>query len=227
MFHPCNQYSHVVFDWNGTIVDDVMLALRSVNKVRSDIGLGAVSLATYRDVFRFPISEFYTSLGFDFARTPFADLITRYLSYFDAEIEDCPLSCGFHDLTHGLRQQGTRISVLSASHQDTLARAARSHALEPLIDNLFGLDDSIASGKISRARELDRRLDRHASSRVLMVGDTDHDYDVACDRGWDFVAVACGHQSSSRLVKLGAPVYDGLTTLAQAILHPSLPVAGR
>ncbi|MTI44619.1 phosphoglycolate phosphatase [Roseibium hamelinense] len=207
------EYDHIVFDWNGTVVDDLGLAVQSLNRVREDVNLGAVDADTYRRHFRFPIAEFYASIGFDFRKRSFVELVTAYLYHFDNQVADCEICAGFHDLADALRQHNVPISVLSASHQKTLERIAQRKQLAPLVTHLYGLDDEAAMGKLDRARDLDRLIGQSGASSVLMIGDTDHDYDVALDRGWDFVAVASGHQHRDRLEELGTPVVDQLGEL--------------
>jgi len=221
--HPLGDavaYRHVVFDWNGTVIDDVALAVRSVNRLRTASGLGAVDTDTYRRLFRFPIAEFYRDLGFDLEATDFAELMTAYLRHFDAEVHACPLHTGFVPLAEDLRRRGVTVAVLSASHQDTLARTARRLGIDHLIDHLIGLEDSAAAGKLERARLLDGRLRPGGDDAVMMIGDTDHDRAVADDRGWDFVAVSTGHQSRDRLNGLGAPVLDGLGEVLALLSRP-------
>ena len=208
--HDPFDYFHVVFDWNGTVIDDVGLALTSLNAIRIPLGLADVTLEDYRHHFRFPIHDFYADLGFDFARCNFSALVTEYLAQFDARVGDCELCPGVLSLVTALHAQGTRISILSASHQDTLHQTAQRNGIGTYIDHLFGLENCDATGKLDRARELDQQLERMPADRVLMIGDTDHDAQVARDRGWDFLAVATGHQSADRLLALGVPVSQTL-----------------
>lgn len=210
MYDPFD-YSHVVFDWNGTIIDDVALAVASVNSIRADLGLADISLPTYRSKFCFPIRTFYANLGFDFADTDFETLVLSYLEYFDAGVVECGLCPGVQSLITGLHANETHIAVLSASQQETLHHTARCNGIEGQIDILFGLEDSTANGKLMRARELHHQLTLTSNDRVLMIGDTDHDAEVAQDRGWDFLAVSTGHQNADRLRRLNVPVCEALT----------------
>lgn len=203
-------YSHVVFDWNGTLVDDVALAVGSVNAVRAELGMSSVTLAQYRRSFRFPIQVFYEDLGFDFEHTGFEELVEAYLGHFDAGVSECDFCPGAFELVSQLKTHGAQVAVLSASHQKTLIETAKRNDLHSHIDHFFGLEDSAASGKLDRARDLDRLMKRPANARVLMIGDTDHDAEVAFDRGWDFLAVATGHQDVARLHVTGAPVVQTL-----------------
>lgn len=212
-----HRYSHVVFDWNGTVIDDLDLAVQSLNRVRSAVGLADIEHSTYRHLFRFPIADFYRDLGFDFTSKPFNLLVADYLHHFDAEVADCTVCEGFHKLAQVLRERGSRLAILSASHQDTLERTAQRLRITEIVDHIFGLDDNDAASKITRARELDQRMEREPGTRVLMIGDTDHDYAVAIDRDWDFVAVANGHQSRVRLEALGVPVFNQMIDVVQFV----------
>lgn len=209
MYDPFD-YFHVVFDWNGTVIDDVGLAVTSINAIRTPLGLAEVTLEDYRRYFRFPIREFYADLGFDFTRRNFSALVTDYLAQFDTKACSCKLCPGVLSLVTALYAQGTRISILSACHQDTLQRMAQRNGIGTYIDYLFGLENNDATGKLDRARDLDQLLARTTADRVLMIGDTDHDAQVARDRNWDFLAVATGHQSADRLQALGVPVSQTL-----------------
>jgi phosphoglycolate phosphatase len=216
MLNPLD-YADVVFDWNGTIIDDVCLAVASVNQLCRDRGLVELTTDVYRQKFCFPIRDFYAKLGFDFTEHSFPALMEDYLALFDAQVGQCDLCPGVMDLLEQLHRQGTRISILSASHQDTLHHTARKKGVEGYLDHLFGLDASDATSKLDRARDLDCLLNRTPATRVLMIGDTDHDAQVAQDCGWDFLAVATGHQSIERLVRLGTPVLPTLATLPQPV----------
>lgn len=214
MRHPLTRYRYIVFDWNGTAIDDVELALSCVNRMRCDLGLQPVDIEAYLGKFRFPIYDFYGDLGFDFEQSPFEMLIDRYLSDFNERIAECALCSGFLNFATQARTDGVILSVLSASHQDILIETAKRHGIDKLLEHLVGLDDTAASGKLTRARELDERLERNLNEPVLMIGDTDHDFDVSQACGWDFLAVASGHQSRSRLERLGVPVIDSLDEVA-------------
>lgn len=219
-----HDYAHIVFDWNGTIVDDVGLALDCVNRVRTELELTPVDLSTYREIFRFPISTFYQELGFDFRSTSFEELISLYLGYFDPSVADCGICSGFHDLAVYLKAHHVPISILSASQQKTLERTAHGKTIAPLVENLFGLRDQTAANKQARAFELNRLIVSSRSGPVLMIGDTDHDYDVARQCGWDFVAVASGHQNLRRLERLNTPVFNTLDELL-LVIRPNTEAA--
>ena len=68
-------YTHIIWDWNGTLLDDVDWCVRSVNKMlekRKKSRLKA--LCDYHNVFCFPIIEYYKNVGFDLDYESFEEL---------------------------------------------------------------------------------------------------------------------------------------------------------
>ena len=77
------KYTDIIWDFNGTILDDVDAGIVSVNKLLSDRGLPTIeSKEEYRKVFRFPIIEYYRALGFDFEREPYEVLAPLWVSEY-------------------------------------------------------------------------------------------------------------------------------------------------
>jgi len=185
---------HVVFDWNGTLIDDFGLAVETVNQLRREHAMAEISHSDYRQTFRFPISKFYQELGFVVEREAFARLMERYLQIFNARIDACALHPGVRELVARLRAAGVGVHILSASHRDTLAQSLRAKNLEHAFDEVVGLGHELAHGKLELAAWLAERLGGEPE-RVVYVGDTDHDYEVARAQRWQFVFVAHGHQA--------------------------------
>ena len=72
-----NKYTHLIWDFNGTIMDDVKAGIDSVNQMLSERSLPIIpSVEAYRDIFDFPIEEYYRSLGFDFVKASLCNLTT-------------------------------------------------------------------------------------------------------------------------------------------------------
>lgn len=186
---------HVVFDWNGTLIDDCALAVATVNSLRAERAMIHITQEQYRNAFRFPISEFYRSIGFDLDEKTFSALMVRYLALFNANVDDCPLHVGARETVARLRAAGVGAHILSASHQDTLSRSLRAKGLTDAFGEVAGLSHQLASDKRKIGLELASKL-RADPSSILYVGDTDHDYEVARALGWKFLFVDHGHQAA-------------------------------
>ncbi|MEX3628909.1 MAG: HAD family hydrolase [Burkholderia sp.] len=203
---------HLVFDWNGTLIDDLDLAVRSVNRCSSRFGIAPVTHERYRALFGFPIAGFYAALGFDLERVPFATVVQHYLESFDTGVADCALHAGALDLLDAARAAGIGVSILSASHRDVLIATLDAKALRARFAHVIGLTHNQATSKAAEALALQRALGS-PPEHTLYVGDTLHGFEVAREVGWHPVLVTTGHQKANRLRASGAPVYNGLADL--------------
>ena len=71
--------SLVLWDWNGTLLDDVALCVDALNRLlRIYHYPQQYSLAQYREIFGFPIEDYYIRAGFDFSKN--YDIINVYLA---------------------------------------------------------------------------------------------------------------------------------------------------
>ena len=186
-------YDHLILDWNGTLLDDVEIAVEVVNRLREAHGLPAIDITSYRSLFHFPIRSFYAAMGFDTSSPAFPAVMSSYLQFFNPMALECSLHPGASQLVAAAKAAGLTVSILSASHRDVLMRALRVHGLQDHLDHVYALDDEHAAGKLELADALDQRL-RRPGLRALLVGDTVHDRDVARKFGWDLVIVPNGHQ---------------------------------
>ena len=60
------KYTHIIWDFNGTVLDDVEAGIRSVNDMLAARGLPVItSVAQYRELFSFPVIDYYRRLGLD------------------------------------------------------------------------------------------------------------------------------------------------------------------
>ncbi len=206
---------HVIFDWNGTLVDDLALAVKGLNAVRQLQTLPPVDAGRYREHFGFPIRGFYQALGIDCETGNFDALIAAYLHIFNREIGQCSLHPGALNMLRDLRRDGVTISVLSASQHQTLESNLKCAGIRHLVDYVFGLTNTQAKGKQEVALQLDTLLG-FPGERALMIGDTDHDIEVAHVCGWQMASVSHGHQTHERLSALHPHVFHDLQAVYRA-----------
>ena len=68
-----SQYKHIIWDWNGTLLDDAWLFVDIMNCVLKDRNMDTITLEKYRNIFRFPVEDFYRILGFDLKKESFLE----------------------------------------------------------------------------------------------------------------------------------------------------------
>ncbi|BDY04428.1 NUDIX domain-containing protein [Ferrimonas sp. YFM] len=200
-------YQHVVWDWNGTLVNDAPLAVEIVNQLMTTQSLGSTDLASYRRDFCHPVIDYYRNLGFDFERLPFDQLCNEFGRHYSAARERLQLHPGSRFLLGGLAGQSTQ-SLLSASSQTVLEQCLNHHGIASLFDHIYGLPDNQARCKIDRGRELLAATGILAKNTIL-VGDTDHDLEVADALGIELLLIGDGHQCASKLAQMHHQVLSG------------------
>ena len=94
---------------------------------------------------------------------------------------------------------------------DNLAAQVRPFRIGEFFDEILGLPDILAASKIEIGQQY---IARTEPSRVLVVGDTVHDKEVADALSADCVLVAAGHQDRQTLLGCGATVVDSLGDIA-------------
>lgn len=205
------RYKHIIWDWNGTIVDDAWLSVEVLNSILRDFSFPEISMESYRENFSFPVVDFYRSLGFDVSREKFEEIGRTFIARFNAKRYECLLQPGALGLIAGIRGLNIPQSILSAYRTDFLEEAACHFGVLPYMSSIAGLDDIHANTKLERGLSHISSLGVEPSE-ILIIGDTDHDFSVARAAGTRCALVARGHQSRARLEKTGCPVFDILSS---------------
>ena len=203
---------HVIFDWNGTLIDDLELAVKAVNHACYQYGKEPITRDFYRSHFQFPISNFYAAIGFDVENAAFPEIVRTYLSLFDTQVKHCTLHAGSAELIKTLRAHGIGISILSASHHTILQETIRAKGLHHDLSHVCGLTDEHAASKLQQAIQLQQQLAMPAR-HILYVGDTSHDAEIADTMGWRAVMLRCGHQNDTQLAKFAYPRLNNVAAL--------------
>ncbi len=192
-------YDHIIWDWNGTLLDDIDIVLEVLHDLVEEYGLKPINKDEYRAHFGFPVINFYERMGFDLSKDCFDAISKKYIERYLAAIPSCNLTNGARDLLEHLHQQQKTVSILSAAKQDILEANLHHFNITHLFHHIFGIDNVYAHSKVARGHELMLHCQLPVE-RTMLVGDTDHDYEVAKALGIDVILVTHGHQSKERLL---------------------------
>lgn len=203
----------VIWDWNGTLLDDLQLSLRLLNELLEESGCpNRYDLEGYREIFGFPVVDYYRRAGLDFKKRSFESLAADYVARYDPASFSCSLCPGAADALAALKSAGVRQVILSASEL-TLLKAQTEHlGVAGYFDELLGQTDYYAHGKLAVGKAWMARQNFDPAQAVL-VGDTLHDAEVAAGLGTKCVLCVAGHQSRERLLTAGVPVIGTLEEL--------------
>ena len=206
----------VIWDFNGTILDDLEWATESMNELLRKRSLPTVNSATHRRIFGFPVSEYYRHLGFDLVREKHCDISDEFHKVYQSGIGRCSLNPGIPEALEYLGESGIDQFVLSAAAEEMLVSWVHMLGVEEYFKGVYGLSDRLAASKEQRCRDLieDFRLD---PSAALFIGDTDHDIEVAKAVGCRPLGVLQGHQDRFRFTRTDCEVFDSCHDLVRAL----------
>jgi phosphoglycolate phosphatase len=203
------KYKHIIWDWNGTLLDDTNLCVELINEVLIKRNLPSLTLQQYRDIFTFPVKDYYAKTGLDFSKEPFEVVGKEWMDGYELRKKECGLSKFTREVLNGIAKLGVPQSILSAYSQSSLIKIIGDFGLSGYFSNLIGLDHIYATGKVELGRNFMTQLGLQ-KGEALLIGDTIHDFEVASAIGADCILIAGGHQDKERLLKTQVPVYDSM-----------------
>ena len=212
-----SKYTHVIWDWNGTLLDDLARAMDCINGVLAARKMPTLdSVAAYRAVFGFPIIDYYRRAGFTFESEPFAVPAREYIEQYHSA-DGIPPALFFDAVPalEAFRAAGLRQVILTASELDNLLDQLLPFGIEGYFDELLGLSDIYAAGKEDIGKAY---MARNPDARVVLIGDTAHDAAVAKAIHADCILVPRGHHSAETLRECGVPLAADLLTAAEMAL---------
>jgi phosphoglycolate phosphatase len=140
---------HIVWDWNGTLLDDVDPCVDTLNALRAPRRLPAITATSTARASASRSKRFYEQIGFDFTteglRRPLARLPRRTTARAGAR---CGLAPGAARAAGGLGGRGIAHLVISAMESRLLGEMLAAHALEPLLTGYHGREDLSGESKV-------------------------------------------------------------------------------
>ena len=188
---------YIIWDWNGTLLDDTQAALDTLNTMLSARGGKKITMEFYRDNFSFPVKPFYKSIGVCLEQEDWDALAVEYHDLYAMQ----PKSLNSQTIKT-LQMAATAASgqsILSALRQDLLDEATSEYAVAPFMDFVFGVDNLDGESKLSRGRQLLKLLSDEGHSNFVLIGDSLHDFEVADALGIGCVLCAQGSHALWRL----------------------------
>lgn len=199
----------IIWDWNGTLLNDLSLCVDCMNQVLDKRHLPALNVETYRNIFTFPVREYYQRAGFDFQEEDFHIPAMEFIDLYYKNIYQASLFPKVHHLLQQSLDRGLYQVVLSAMEHAALETSLTDKGIRHYFDEVVGIDDHYGRSKLDNGKQLLQRL-KHPKEEVLLIGDTLHDLEVARALGVDCALVSSGHQSRERLLAATEHVFDHL-----------------
>ncbi len=210
-----SRFDCVIWDWNGTLINDVHIACRAVNDILSDLGRPSIDMAQYYHLMRDGMDRYYEYLFYP-DKAPYDKLTVWFSKYYDEHIKTAALHDGAEEVLKELACMGITQTIVSSSHKEKVRRDAARFGVDGCFDELLGADDLLVGSKVERAIDYIERKG-FEPSRTLVVGDMIHDVDMAKAIGAHCVIIPKGHQSPERVAELGAEIQPDITALPEFV----------
>ena len=192
------KYDYLVLDFNGTIIDDVDLCLNILNHLLEERNYKKVSLEEYKHIFTFPIKKYYINAGFDLEKYSFTSISNEFISLYQKASLNCTLYEGINELIDKCNNNRIKVVLLSASQIDNLKEQTDHFGLSEKFEAILGTSNIEAASKVEIGKNY---FKDKQDKKILFVGDTTHDAEVASAIGADALLITHGHQARDILLK--------------------------
>jgi len=207
-----NKYKYIIWDWNGTLLNDVDYCVGCMNQLLSERKMPQLTKERYQEIFTFPVQDYYQKLGFDFQKESFSIVGHAFMDLYFKDLHTCELHPEAKQVLSYFKEKSLQQFILSAMEHHSLIELIDKMNIAHYFSGVYGIDNHLAAGKIDRARNM---IEEHGIdvSQALLIGDTIHDKEVADELGCDMVFIAIGHQSKNKLQKESNEVLNSLNAL--------------
>jgi len=194
-----NKFDLIVFDWDGTLVDSVDWIVQCLTKAAVCHGCMAPDEQDVKDIIGLSIHKALDKLFPDLAQEIRPQLIASYSeAFFSRQISKQDMFVGVDEMLMQLKQAGYQLAVATGKSRHGLDKAMQGTGLEDFFHVTKCADETASKPNPDMLDEIIKEMDV-AKDRVLMIGDSTHDMQMAINAGVSSVAVLCGANSHQQL----------------------------
>jgi phosphoglycolate phosphatase len=202
----------VIWDWNGTLLNDIDFCVSAINSLLKKRNLAQLNRELYKDVFTFPVQNYYEAIGFNFEKEQFAIPANEFMKIYTSGVNQCKLHPSSVEILSYFKTCDVRQFVLSAMKQELLEETLKHQSIFNFFEGVFGVNNNYGISKIERGKQLISELKLNRNE-TWIIGDTIHDFEVAKELRIKCILIADGHQSEERLQNTGTTVIRKLDDL--------------
>ena len=206
----------VIWDWNGTLLDDVSACIDSMNHMLRKRNMPEIDESYYKSAFSFPVIDYYKKLGFNLQKESFEELSVEFISEYNSRVDSTKLQESALEVLTVLNKQGRKQIIISAMEQNMLDRLLKQFKIDHFFDHVVGLTNIYANGKVDLAKNFVRQ-NKINTKESTFIGDTLHDAEVANAIGSEVLLVSNGHHNKERLSINGNKIISGLGDILTGI----------
>jgi phosphoglycolate phosphatase len=191
----------IAFDWDGTLFDSTQIIVRCIQAAVRDVGGTVPSDQAAGYVIGLGLMQALAHAAPDVPPEKYPELGKRYRHHYASHFNDLSLFEGVLPLLDGLKARGHLLAVATGKSRLGLDEALQSVELKGVFDASRTADETAGKPDPRMLHELMAQFDIPAE-RVLMVGDTTHDLQMALNAACPSVGVSYGAHESGAFVAL-------------------------
>lgn len=195
------RYDLIVFDWDGTVMDSTAVIATSIQSACRDLGLTVPTDEAARHVIGMGLVQALQHAVPDAPTHLHQPLADRYRHYFLAQDQSIPLFAGAAETIAELHEAGYSLAVATGKSRKGLDRVMDSSGLRDYFHASRTADETFSKPHPAMLQEIMDELGMEPE-RVLMVGDTTHDLQMAINAGVDAVGMTQGAHPAEQLREL-------------------------
>lgn len=187
-------FRNLIFDWSGTLVDDLGPVLEATNAVFGKYGLEAFDRDRFRRQFRLPYREFYEEF---LPGIPLEELEEHFRPAFRESRAPVTVLPHAREKLEWCADHGIRAFVLTS-----MDAQAFQHQLEQF--GFGGFFEATYAGVLDKREVIHRILETHRldPQETAFVGDMTHDVETARHGGVASIAVLTGYTHAEPLAEV-------------------------
>lgn len=187
------KYQVIIWDWNGTLLNDIWLVMETVNDLLQKSGKQHLSVAEFKANFEYPITKFLSNLGFPNDPETLNMLYHKFIEKYEMNVSDSSLMPHGMEVVKNFYSAGVKQILMSMRRKKQVLREAKGFGVFPFMHQVIANKSDLEYDKFEMLNRF-LKYNPLETENVLCVGDTIYDWQVANHFGIDCVLLSGGYQ---------------------------------
>jgi phosphoglycolate phosphatase len=194
----------LVFDWNGTLLDDTEAILQTMNVILNRFGQSSIDIQTFREECDLPFALLYRKCGMsaDNVEAANSDGSALFHDTYEPLADRAPLREGARDILKAAHRHGIHTVILSNHIVEPIRVQLRRLGIEEYVSEVLAFESRATQYKsIGKGERL--RLYMQANGlqpeTTVIIGDMPVETEIARTLGLTGVSITGGFVSEPRL----------------------------
>jgi len=210
------RYQNILWDWNGTLIDDAVTSLNCVNDMLIEMGKPLITLEQYYTYVETPIIGFYRHILTE-EELDFPAISKSFHDSYNRRLGETELAENATTVLRTLKEKGAKQYIITATKEESAKKLTLDYNVNEYFEGIFGADNTLAESKVERALAFFKSNNIEPRDTVF-IGDSLHDLETANALGIDCILVTYGHQGKKITESSGTVTADNLNDVLEIIL---------